>query len=215
MASKVKRQQLLLTSPAFCLQTIEQHAEPDSSKLPINAAACAEMSEIRSGLFLGSWRDAQDAELLKGHGITHVLNVAKEVPTSMSELQALESTDFTHMTIPLMDCHSEDIAKHFSDAYKFISEARRASLRVLVHCRRGISRSPAIVVSYLMRDEGMTFDEAFRAVKDKRSVVSLNLAFQQLLQEYDPALDLESRARRLSTAESKTEEEEEVGESPP
>ncbi len=186
MTSKMKRQQLLLNAPAFCLQTVENHEEPESSKLPVNAAACAEMSEIRDGLFLGSWRDAQDAELLKRHGITHVLNVAKEVPSSLSELQALESPDFTRMTIPLMDCHSEDIGRHFTDAYAFISAARAQSLRVLVHCRRGISRSPAIVVSYLMRDEAMHFDDAMRAVQDRRSVVSLNLAFQQLLQEYDP-----------------------------
>lgn len=186
MTSKMKRQQLLLNSPAFCLQTVENHEEPESSKLPVNAAACADMSEIRDGLFLGSWRDAQDPELLKRHGITHVLNVAKEVPSSLSELQALESPDFTRMTIPLMDCHSEDIGRHFMDAYGFIKAARQQSLRVLVHCRRGISRSPAIVVSYLMRDEAMLFEDAMRTVKERRSVVSLNLAFQQLLQEYDP-----------------------------
>ena len=183
----MKRQQMLLNAPAFCLQTVEQHAEPDSSKLaPVNAAACEVMSEIRDGLFLGSWRDAADSALLKQHGITHVLNVAKEVPSSITELEAIESSDFTHKTIPLMDCHSEDIAKHFSDAYQFISEARAASLRVLVHCRRGISRSPAIVVSYLMQEEGMRFDEAFHVVKQRRACVSLNLAFRELLEEYKP-----------------------------
>jgi protein-tyrosine phosphatase len=171
--------------PAFDLKIVHEHNPVDHGCPVGNAAACEEMSDILGCLSLGSWRDAADPEKLKARGITHVLNVAKEVPPS-SEREAMESGDFCHKTIPLVDCHSQNIDEHFEDAFTFIQDARAQNGKVLVHCRRGISRSAAIVVGYLMSHENYTYEEALDFVKEKRSCVSLNLAFRQILSEYVP-----------------------------
>lgn len=54
------------------------------------------------------------------------------------------------------------IAKYFQLTFAFIEEARAQNHKVLVHCRRGISRSATIVLAYVMRLERKTFDEAFK-----------------------------------------------------
>lgn len=172
-------------APAFDLSVVEEHNADHHTNAITNAAACDEMSDILSCLSLGSWRDALNHDTLKKHGVTHVLNVAKEVPCR-AELEAMEGGDFSHKRIPLQDCHSEDIGEHFEEAFEFIEEAKAANGKVLVHCRRGISRSPAIVVGYLMRHNGYTYEDALEFVKSKRSCVSLNLAFRTLLEEYSP-----------------------------
>eukprot|EP00331_Platyophrya_macrostoma_P010186 CAMPEP_0176429258 /NCGR_PEP_ID=MMETSP0127-20121128/13615_1 /TAXON_ID=938130 /ORGANISM="Platyophrya macrostoma, Strain WH" /LENGTH=260 /DNA_ID=CAMNT_0017811051 /DNA_START=103 /DNA_END=885 /DNA_ORIENTATION=+ len=170
MDSKCKRKMKLGLDvcPAFDLSKIHEHSEPhDGSEHHTHPSV-----------------NAIDHDFLRQHGITHVLNVAKEVPPPQ-EQAAMESGDFTHKCIPLMDCHSEDIGEHFEEAFNFIEEARAQHGKVLVHCRRGISRSPAIVVGYLMRHEGFSYQDALQYVQDRRNV-SLNLAFRTLLEEYSP-----------------------------
>lgn len=55
--------------------------------------------------------------------------------------------------------------------------------RVLVHCQAGISRSATICLAYLMHTQRVRLDEAFNFVKQRRHVISPNLAFMgQLLQ---------------------------------
>lgn len=55
--------------------------------------------------------------------------------------------------------------------------------RVLVHCQAGISRSATICLAYLIHTQRVKLDEAFDFVKQRRHVISPNLAFMgQLLQ---------------------------------
>lgn len=85
-----------------------------------------------------------------------------------------------------MDAHSENILPHFEEAFKFMDEARSKGGRVLVHCRRGISRSPAIVTGYIMTKTGVSYESALSFVTGCRSSVSLNLAFREILFTYKP-----------------------------
>jgi protein-tyrosine phosphatase len=41
-----------------------------------------------------------------------------------------------------------------------------------VHCIAGVSRSVSIVLAYLIRDKGMTYDEAYQSVKVRRQIVT-------------------------------------------
>ena len=52
----------------------------------------------------------------------------------------------------------------------------------------GISRSPAIVIGFLMRYAKMNMNEAYDFVKRKRSIVSPNLNFMGQLLEYEKQL---------------------------
>jgi protein-tyrosine phosphatase len=174
-----RRPPMIDLQPAFNLS--QCGADGSLEAEPVCAARCEPMSRIYDHLYLGSWRDIDEVECLRGAGITHVLNVAKEVdPTHHEGLEG-----FTAMHIPLVDDHRENIVEHLEAACAFIESAKTEGGRVLVHCRRGISRSPAIVVGYLMRQDGFEFDAAVEYVKARRLCTSLNIAFREFLMAYE------------------------------
>ena len=73
----------------------------------------------------------------------------------------------------------------------FIDKVRETNGSVLVHCLAGISRSPTVAIAYVMRHLQMTFDDAFRYVKSKRSSISPNFNFLGQLLEYERQLRAE------------------------
>lgn len=83
---------------------------------------------------------------------------------------------------------NEDITKYFEQSYKIIEEAHSMRKGVFVHCNAGVSRSPTIVIAYMMRKYGMTFQQAFDFVKAKRPCVNPRELFIQQLKVYEKAL---------------------------
>lgn len=61
---------------------------------------------------------------------------------------------------------------------------------MLVHCARGISRSAALVLAYLMLREGLTLVEAVEAVRRHRNILP-NAGFLKQLCQLDSALALQ------------------------
>ncbi|KAL7000002.1 protein-tyrosine-phosphatase [Sarracenia purpurea var. burkii] len=57
--------------------------------------------------------------------------------------------------------------------------------RVLVHCMSGKSRSPAIVIAFLMKSKGWRLGQSYQWVKERRPSVELTQAVYQQLQEYE------------------------------
>ncbi|GET85755.1 dual specificity phosphatase-like protein [Leishmania tarentolae] len=185
--SKCKRFLQALNGPAFDLKAVQeaQHSFLEEETV-CNAAQACPMSNITSLLAVGSWKDASNPELLKAHNIGYVLNVAKElIPTEEAKMIA-ENNDIVSEWIPMSDSHTQDVSEHLIKAFRFIERARSGNSRVLVHCRRGISRSAAIIVAYLMASEHRSYEDALKFVTDRRSCVSLNLAFQERLSEFVP-----------------------------
>eukprot|EP01059_Diplonema_ambulator_P028351 TRINITY_DN47127_c0_g1_i1.p1 TRINITY_DN47127_c0_g1~~TRINITY_DN47127_c0_g1_i1.p1 ORF type:complete len:240 (+),score=37.37 TRINITY_DN47127_c0_g1_i1:444-1163(+) len=157
------------------------------------------LSQITPWLYLGSLSDALDRNLLKSHGIDYILNTAKECESggeSSSDSSGGESPDGTHkwpqyLKLDLVDHADEAILSVFQRAFSFIEHARRENKKVLVHCRRGISRSATLVIAYLMQYLHKELDDAFNFVRNKRSIINPNLGF---------VLSLETFAQQLGHA---------------
>lgn len=56
---------------------------------------------------------------------------------------------------------------------------------MLVHCQAGISRSPTIVIAYLMKKFNLKLDDAYSQVRSKRPIISPNLVFYSQLMDYE------------------------------
>eukprot|EP00755_Sulcionema_specki_P028317 Sspe_Gene.89625::Locus_61356_Transcript_1_2_Confidence_0.750_Length_891::g.89625::m.89625/K21278/DUSP1; dual specificity protein phosphatase 1 len=157
------------------------------------------ISQITDWLFLGSLSDALDRELLNRHGITYILNVAKECESgdSPSDHSCSSGEDtpgsqsdskFTYAKLDVVDHADEAIGSVFHAAFRFLEKARLDGAKVLVHCRRGISRSATLVIAYLMKYQNMGLNEAFEHVQHRRSIINPNLGFVMSLETFDKSL---------------------------
>ena len=70
--------------------------------------------------------------------------------------------------------------------FQIIDRAKAQQTACLVHCNYGMSRSPSVVIAYLMRSEdGVTLAEALRRVKELRPVTAPNYGFMSQLIEFE------------------------------
>ncbi|OHS93063.1 hypothetical protein TRFO_12079 [Tritrichomonas foetus] len=140
-----------------------------------NANQTNAYDEVDDGLYIGSEIAAQNRELLKNIGITHIVNL------NGHHTIAAFPDGFQYFTVKMSDSCFEELDEEFWKAVEFTKRAINQGGKVLVHCRLGISRSAALCVAYLMERKKMSFDTAFLALKAKRPAVNINQGFVEQL----------------------------------
>ena len=107
--------------------------------------------------------------------VTHGLGVGED---------ASSRRDFEKYTLleDIEDSLSQDLASYFERAFKAIDDARCNNRVIYVHCTYGHSRSPAIVVAYLMKRESLSFEDVYREIDNLRHIGdSFNPYFREQL----------------------------------
>lgn len=140
------------------------------------------VTQVLPYLYLGNARDAQDIALLQTLGIRKVLNV-----TSRAVMYHTTS-NIICKTLPALDDGHQNLRQYFHEAIEFIDCCRTNGDRVLVHCQAGISRSATIVIAYIMHINRQPMIEAYKTVKNLRSIISPNLNFMGQLVEWEQSL---------------------------
>eukprot|EP01006_Ploeotia_vitrea_P056424 TRINITY_DN68099_c2_g2_i2.p1 TRINITY_DN68099_c2_g2~~TRINITY_DN68099_c2_g2_i2.p1 ORF type:complete len:202 (-),score=2.30 TRINITY_DN68099_c2_g2_i2:1287-1892(-) len=134
-------------------------------------------SHILPYLWIGDAAAAANATKLQQHNISHVLNVSREPNSSLgSGVETLQ--------IPICDKIAEPISESFPAVIDFIRKAKESGGSVLVHCKGGVSRSPTVVMAYLMNQYGMSYKKTMDFVMNKRPRVYPNLGFDLALMQY-------------------------------
>jgi protein-tyrosine phosphatase len=101
----------------------------------------------------------------------------------------------------LRDQVDADIQSHFDAVNDFIDKAIQQSGCVFVHCQAGVSRSPTLVIAYLMSRHSMTLDQAYSFVQHRRPLIKPNDGFlRQLIQYYQDALHNDSAGSEMVRA---------------
>lgn len=141
-----------------------------------------------SKLFLGgiSLYGTNSLQTIKSLEITHILNVAAEIKWDENILNK-ENIKVKH--IPAFDIESYNIGYHFEEAFNYIDNALKQNGKVYVHCAVGVSRSPTIVISYIMRRYSMSYEDTYNYVKRLRNIINPNMGFRKILQEYQNKLN--------------------------
>lgn len=146
------------------------------------------MSKIRENIYLGNWKDAQNLEGLRQRNISHILR-------SAFELNNVYPNEFTYKVISADDVPSYNMAPFFDEAADWINYAVHNGTGVFIHCHMGISRSTTLLLTYMMKYEGLGLPEALRHVKSRRPIANPNSGFMKQLKVYERTLRDRMRAQ--------------------
>jgi protein-tyrosine phosphatase len=166
---------------AIDLESLRSSGETQASELTIRREKFAHFEKhctrVAPSVFVAGEAVARNLQTLKTHKITHVINCnAFVIPNLFEE-------HFTYKSLWLQDSPSEDVTRVLYDCFDFIRNARRAGGNVLVHCSQGVSRSVSVVISFLMWESGLSYEEVFKRVKAQRGIANPNMGFTcQMLQ---------------------------------
>ncbi|XP_042567441.1 protein phosphatase Slingshot homolog 2b [Cyprinus carpio] len=138
-------------------------------------------TEIFEHVYLGSEWNASNLEELQNTGVQYILNVTREIDNFFPSL-------FEYHNIRVYDEEATDLLAYWNDTYKFISRAKKAGAKCLVHCKMGVSRSASTVIAYAMKEYGWDLKQAFEYVKERRAVTKPNPSFMRQLEEYQGIL---------------------------
>uniref|UniRef100_A0A9J7X593 Dual specificity phosphatase 8a n=2 Tax=Cyprinus carpio TaxID=7962 RepID=A0A9J7X593_CYPCA len=152
---------------------------PMSLSQPCLPVANVGPTRILPHLYLGSQKDVLNKDLMAQNGITYVLNASNTCP----------KPEF------ISESHFMRIPHPFS--------SKVSNCRVIVHCLAGISRSATIAIAYIMKTMGLSSDDAYRFVKDRRPSISPNFNFLGQLLEFEKGLRL---LKALSSGQEKLEQ---------
>lgn len=139
-------------------------------------------SRIFDFLFLGSEWNASNLEELNSNGVTHILNITREIDNFFPAV-------FKYLNIREWDVEETDLLKYWDETYNFIEGAKKMGGKVLVHCKMGISRSASTVCSFAMKYFGWSLSRALSHTKERRGIINPNPGFREQLQIYEGILE--------------------------
>uniref|UniRef100_A0A8C7IFA0 protein-serine/threonine phosphatase n=1 Tax=Oncorhynchus kisutch TaxID=8019 RepID=A0A8C7IFA0_ONCKI len=138
-------------------------------------------TEIFDHVYLGSEWNASNLEELQTSGVRYILNVTREIDNFFPGM-------FEYHNIRVYDEEATNLLEYWNDTYKFITKAKKAGAKCLVHCKMGVSRSASTVIAYAMKEYGWDLGRAFDYVKERRGVTKPNPSFMKQLEEYQGIL---------------------------
>jgi dual specificity MAP kinase phosphatase len=137
-----------------------------------------DIDQITETIYLGNIDAAFNKKKLKQLGIKKVLTVMSAFGNHYSP------HEFIHKSIDVDDDFRTNIICHFKECILFIE----GKDKIFVHCAAGMSRSPTIVIAYIMWKRKLRLNEAIKFVKEKRSIISPNDNFMNQLKIFEELL---------------------------
>ncbi|VDO20840.1 unnamed protein product [Brugia timori] len=138
-------------------------------------------SQIFPYLYLGTEWNACDWQWLENNGIKYIVNVTNEVENFFP-------ARLKYLKIRVSDEASTELLKYWNQTNQFIKEAKEKGGAVLVHCKKGISRSSSTVIAFAMKEYGWALSQAMEHVKNKRGCITPNIGFVEQLRTFEGML---------------------------
>ena len=131
------------------------------------------MTEILPNLYLGSIRNANSK--IKTYDV--IINLSCE------KLKKHVQNKSKIYNFDIFDDENEPIHSLFKITQNIIDFHLNKGYSVLVNCFMGISRSSTIIIAYIMRKYGLTYNKAYNFVRSKRPIINPNKGFIQQLKK--------------------------------
>jgi protein-tyrosine phosphatase len=137
--------------------------------------------EISPELWMGGAPTySRDYDFLVDNDITAVVNIRAERDDNQD---FYKEHGIKYLRIPVLDVlvpTPDDLDRGVA----FIDERIKEGDVVLVHCAKGRGRSATLTAAYLMRHEGMTYEQARDFLVSKRSLTNLQSRHQKVLEAW-------------------------------
>lgn len=132
-----------------------------------------------SKLYLGSFPASLCPDELKKKNITHIL--------SLVDIYPVYPEFFDYKIIPYRDSVNENLFQDdkLKKALEYVEKTLSEGHNILVHCFFGKSRSSSIVIAYMIKNLGYTYDQALNMVKQNRTIAQPNKTFEYQLRFYE------------------------------
>jgi len=160
----------------------DTYAETESArKLKKIRFFSQQCSQVLAHLFVSGDKVAQDREILMQNQISRVLNCAS------TYLPCHHRNDATiqYYSLPLLDSPTEQISRYFYCVLTTMEEIAQQGQRLLVHCHQGVSRSCTMAIAYIMWKQDMSYEQAFRSLREARAICQPNIGFICELIDWD------------------------------
>ncbi|KAL4500411.1 hypothetical protein ABPG72_003362 [Tetrahymena utriculariae] len=138
------------------------------------------ISEL-GGVYISDYDYASNLQNLEKDNIKSVLSIDRNHNFKLPD-------SYNHKTIIVFDNEMESIKVHFDKSYQFIFNSIQNKQNILIHCRRGISRSATILIAFLMKFQNKSYEDCYNFLKQKRPVINPNSGFVKQLKSYEKVL---------------------------
>jgi protein-tyrosine phosphatase len=138
---------------------------------------------VEGQLYLGSMQASMNVTALTAHKVTHIINCVPDLHKVWIKFKQYPA-QFSYLNLDLADTPQEDITRVFDTCHQFIENALQNNGRVFVHCAQGVSRSASVLIMYLIKTRGISYDEAFELVRVRRPLIKPNLGFIEQLKMF-------------------------------
>ncbi|KAL0134246.1 hypothetical protein PUN28_001205 [Cardiocondyla obscurior] len=146
-----------------------------SSPFVVDEKPDLNIASIIPGLYLSSQDPAVCTDILKKYEIRHILSIGINISEKYNGIQ--------YYTCDLLDLPESNILSAIKKCVGIIHANLKEN--ILVHCNAGVSRSPTIVIAYLMIIKKLSYDEAYDIVKKERSCIRPNDGFVKQLRNIE------------------------------
>jgi protein-tyrosine phosphatase len=122
----------------------------------------------------------RDYDYLLATGIKAVVDVREE---REGDLELYEANEIDYLKLRVLDVMVPS-DEQLDEGTNFIKEHVLEGGKVLIHCAKGRGRSATMMAAYLMRYEGLSYEEARGLMLSKRSLVNLQSRHQKVLERW-------------------------------
>ncbi|CAN9511257.1 unnamed protein product [Ophioblennius macclurei] len=151
------------------------------------------VSQVSDRLLVSDLDSALNTSVLTSRNVSLIVNASGLENIAYPPLNGLQV-----IHVPIQDWPHAPLNQYFDPVAERIHQNQRGV--TLVHCTAGRSRSPTLVMAYLMRFEGCSLRQAHEQVLAQRPFIRPNAGFWRQLQEYEHNLFGRSSIRMSTTS---------------
>ena len=147
---------------------------------PTNASKTTSKNIIKilPKLYLSNYDGVSNKKILEKKNISIIFNLTKK------NCKSLYSKNFHYENYEIKDDGKINIKFLLKKIIKKIHSYIKKNKNVVIHCYKGISRAPTIVIAYLMEIYGRSYEDAFDYVKMKSDDIDPNAGFLVQLMDF-------------------------------